>query len=51
MVTADKMNKQVARDLRMSEIRAKVHRGAAMGKMGVRTAADVVRLTDTVKHR
>ena len=40
LVTAGKMNKQVAGDLRISEITVKIHRGAAMRKMGARTLAD-----------
>src|SRR5262249_9954678 len=34
LVTAGKMNKQVAGDLGISEITVKIHRGAAMRKMG-----------------
>src|SRR5262249_53920679 len=41
LVTAGKMNKQVAGDLGISEITVKVHRGAAMRKMGARTLADL----------
>ncbi len=44
LVTAGKMNKQVAGDLNISEITAKIHRGAAMRKMGARTLADLVRM-------
>jgi FixJ family two-component response regulator len=49
LVTAGKMNKQVAGDLGISEITAKIHRGAAMRKMGARTLADLVRMADVVK--
>jgi FixJ family two-component response regulator len=51
LVTAGKMNKQVAGDLGISEITAKIHRGAAMRKMGARTLADLVRMADTVKSK
>jgi FixJ family two-component response regulator len=51
LVTAGKMNKQVAGDLGISEITAKIHRGAAMRKMGARTLADLVRMADLVKPK
>jgi FixJ family two-component response regulator len=49
LVTAGKMNKQVAGDLGISEITVKIHRGAAMRKMGARTLADLVRMADVVR--
>ncbi len=49
LVTTGKMNKQVAGELGVSEITAKIHRGAAMRKMGARTLADLVRMADVVK--
>lgn len=49
MVTTGKMNKQVAGDLGISEITVKIHRGAAMRKMGARTLPDLVRMADVVK--
>lgn len=49
LVTAGKMNKQVAGDLGISEITAKIHRGAAMHKMGARTYAELVRMADALK--
>lgn len=49
LVTAGKMNKQVAGDLGISEITVKIHRGAAMRKMGARTLADLVRMADALK--
>jgi len=49
LVTAGKMNKQVAGDLGISEITVKIHRGAAMHKMGARTYADLVRMADALK--
>jgi FixJ family two-component response regulator len=49
LVAAGKMNKQVAGDLGISEITVKIHRGAAMHKMGARTYAELVRMTDVLK--
>src|SRR6266851_5372426 len=51
MVTTGKMNKQVAGDLGISEITVKIHRGAAMRKMGARTLADLVRMAEVVKPK
>ena len=51
MVTTGKMNKQVAGELGVSEITAKIHRGAAMRKMGARTLTDLVRMADLVKRK
>lgn len=48
LVAAGKMNKQVAGDLGLSEITVKIHRGAAMRKMGARTLADLVRMAATL---
>jgi FixJ family two-component response regulator len=49
LVATGKMNKQVAHDLGISEITVKVHRGAAMHKMGARTYAELVRMADALK--
>jgi FixJ family two-component response regulator len=49
LVTAGNMNKQVAGDLGISEITVKIHRGAAMRKMGARTVADLVRMAESLK--
>jgi FixJ family two-component response regulator len=51
LVTAGKMNKQVAGDLKLSEITVKIHRAAAMRKMGARTLADLVRMADALKPK
>jgi FixJ family two-component response regulator len=51
LVTTGKMNKQVAGDLGISEITVKIHRGAAMRKMGARTLADLVRMAEGLKPR
>ena len=51
LVAAGKMNKQVAGDLGLSEVTVKIHRGAAMRKMGARTLADLVRMADALRLR
>jgi FixJ family two-component response regulator len=43
-VVAGRLNKQIAGELGIVEKTIKVHRGRMMGKMGVRTVADLVRL-------
>jgi FixJ family two-component response regulator len=49
LVTAGKMNKQVAGLLNLSEITVKIHRGQAMRKMGARTLADLVRMASDLQ--
>ena len=44
LVTAGKMNKQAAFELGLSEVTVKIHRGAAMRKMGAKTLPDLVRM-------
>ena len=51
MVTAGLMNKQVAGELGVSEITAKMHRGNVMRKMGARSLADLVRMADALGIR
>ncbi|MCC8954185.1 response regulator transcription factor [Bradyrhizobium sp. Pear77] len=51
LVTAGKMNKQIAAELGLSEVTVKIHRGAAMRKMGARSLADLVRMADALKDR
>jgi FixJ family two-component response regulator len=51
LVTKGKMNKQVAGDLNLSEITVKIHRAAAMRKMGAKTLADLVRMADALKPK
>ncbi|AGH51245.1 MULTISPECIES: response regulator transcription factor [Sphingomonas] len=51
LVTAGKMNKQVAGDLNLSEITVKIHRGHAMRKMGARSLADLVRMAEALQLR
>ena len=48
LVTAGRMNKQVAGDLELSEITVKIHRGSAMRKMGARTLPDLVRMAEAL---
>ncbi|WP_129792202.1 response regulator transcription factor [Sphingosinicella sp. CPCC 101087] len=48
MVAAGRLNKQVAGDLALSEITVKIHRGAAMRKMGARTLPDLVRMAEAL---
>jgi FixJ family two-component response regulator len=50
-VAAGRLNKQIAFDLGTVEKTIKVHRGRMMDKMGVRTVADLVRLTERVGIR
>lgn len=50
LVTAGKMNKQVAFDLGLSEITVKTYRGAAMEKMAARSFADLVRMADALRQ-
>jgi len=51
LVTAGKLNKQIAGDLGLSEITVKIHRGAAMRKMGAGTLADLVRMAELLSLR
>lgn len=51
LVAAGKLNKQVAGDLDLSEITVKIHRGAAMRKMGAKTLADLVRMAEALGLR
>jgi FixJ family two-component response regulator len=51
LVTAGKLNKQVAGDLGLSEITVKIHRSAAMRKMGAGTLADLVRMAELLNLR
>jgi FixJ family two-component response regulator len=51
LVTAGKMNKQIAGDLGISEVTVKIHRGAAMRKMAARSLADLVRMAEVVKPK
>lgn len=48
LVTAGKMNKQVAGELNLSEITVKIHRGSMMRKMAARSLADLVRMAEAL---
>ncbi len=48
LVTAGKMNKQVAAALNLSEITVKIHRGSVMRKMAARSLADLVRMSEAL---
>jgi FixJ family two-component response regulator len=48
LVAAGQMNKQVAGAIGLSEITVKIHRRAAMQKMGARTLADLVRMAQAL---
>ncbi|OKO76056.1 Nodulation protein W [Bradyrhizobium sp. AS23.2] len=50
LVTAGRLNKQVADELGLSEVTVKIHRGAAMRKMRARSLADLVRMADALKE-
>lgn len=49
MVVAGRLNKQVASDLHLAEVTVKIHRGAVMRKMGARSVADLVRMSESLK--
>jgi FixJ family two-component response regulator len=48
LATSGRVNKQIAGDLGISLVTVKIHRGAAMRKMGARTLADLVRMADAL---
>jgi len=47
-VVAGLMNKQIAAKLGVSDITVKVHRGSVMRKMGARSLAELVRMSDAL---
>jgi FixJ family two-component response regulator len=49
LVTAGKMNKQIASELVLSQITVKMHRSALMKKMGVRSVAELVKLAEALR--
>jgi FixJ family two-component response regulator len=48
LVASGLMNKQIAGELRVSEITVKIHRGRIMRKMGARSLADLVRMAEVL---
>jgi FixJ family two-component response regulator len=51
LVAAGLMNKQIAAQLGIAEITVKIHRGHIMKKMGTRSLADLVRITELLDIR
>ena len=51
LVASGLMNKQVAAQLGLAEITVKIYRGQIMRKMGARSLADLVRMTDALGIR
>jgi FixJ family two-component response regulator len=49
LVGAGRLNKQIAGELRVSEVTVKVHRGNVMRKMAAKTLADLVLMADKLK--
>jgi FixJ family two-component response regulator len=50
LVAAGKMNKQMAAELKLSEITVKMHRGAVMRKMAAKSVAELVKMTEMLRH-
>jgi FixJ family two-component response regulator len=48
LVTSGLMNKQVATELGLAEITVKIYRGQIMRKMGAKSLADLVRMTEAL---
>ena len=48
LVTAGLLNKQIAAELKISEVTVKMHRGNIMRKMQARSLADLVRMADVL---
>jgi FixJ family two-component response regulator len=51
LVAAGLMNKQIAAEIGIAEITVKIHRGRIMKKMGTRSLADLVRITEMLGIR
>jgi FixJ family two-component response regulator len=50
-VTSGLMNKQIAGEMRVSEITVKIHRASVMRKMGAKSLAELVRMADALDVR
>ena len=48
LVMEGKLNKQIAHDLAISEVTVKIHRGAAMRKLGARSLVELTRLGEAL---
>jgi FixJ family two-component response regulator len=51
LVVAGLMNKQIAAQIGLAQITVKIHRGRIMKKMGARSLADLVRMTEALGIR
>jgi len=51
LVTAGRMNKQIAAEIGIAEITVKIHRGHIMRKMGAKSLADLVRMAEMLGVR
>jgi len=49
LVVAGWLNKQIGFELKISEITVKIHRGRVMNKMGARSLAELVRMTERLE--
>jgi FixJ family two-component response regulator len=49
LVTAGRLNKQIAGELGLSEVTVKVHRGQIMRKMGAKSLPELVRMGDLLR--
>lgn len=49
LVTAGKMNKQIAHELSLSIITIKIHRGSAMHKMGAKNLTEFVKMAEALR--
>jgi len=49
IVVTGRQNKQIAADLKLSEMTIKIHRGTMMRKMGAKSLVELVRMSDTLR--
>ena len=49
LVVSGKMNKQIAHELGLSIVTVKIHRGAAMRKMGARNLTELVKMAEALR--